>query len=196
MIDFEQDAAAPASSDALQRIAELAKLMVEQQAAVAAAETALALAKAALFRTETEDLPDLMEELQLSELKLTDGSKVSVKRDYHCGLSEDRRPAGLAWLEEHGFSGLIKTDLVLSFGREEAELAAELAEKVAELAGREVALSSNVHPATLKSFVKEQMETETPLPPEAQALFAVHPFNRAKLTAPRVTAAKRAKRAT
>ena len=123
MIDFEQDAAAPAGSDALQRIADLARLMVEQQAAVTAAETALALAKAALFRTETEDLPDLMEELQLSELKLTDGSKVSVKRDYHCGLSEERRPAGLAWLEEHGFSGLIKTDLVLSFGREEAELA-------------------------------------------------------------------------
>ena len=42
MIDFEQDAAAPAGSDALQRIADLARLMVEQQAAVTAADSDLA----------------------------------------------------------------------------------------------------------------------------------------------------------
>lgn len=192
-IDLEGDAAAPAESDALVRIAELARLMVEQQSEVAKAEETLGLAKRNLLRTETEDLPDLMQELGLDEVKLSDGSKVAVLRDAHCGLSEERRPAGLAWLEAHDFGGMIKTALSVRFERGEDGLAAEMAQKVAELVDRDVELARNVHAATLKAFIKEQLALgpASPLDSAAKELFAVMPFSRAKLTAARMPAPRK-----
>lgn len=192
-IDFESDAAPTAPSDALARISDLARLMTEQQAEVSRIEDELSAAKRELLRTETEDLPELMRELGLGELKLTDGSKVTIKDDVHCGLSEERRAAGLAWLEEHDFGGMIKTELSISFGRGEAEIAAELAEKVAELVDRDVLLARNVHAATLKAFIKEQLALGAAgaLDTDAKALFAVAPFARAKLTAPRIPAPRK-----
>lgn len=191
-IDFEGDAehGSSAQGDTLARISQLASLMTEQKRAVDAAEEALVVAKQALLRTETEDLPELMREIGLDEVKLVDGSKVSVKDDLTCGLSEERRPAGLAWLEEHGFGGLIKTAVSLEFVRGEGELAAEVAQRIAEEFQREVTMKRDVHAATLKSFLKEELAkgADSPLDSDAQALFAVRPFPRAKLTPPKVVA--------
>jgi hypothetical protein len=49
---------------------------------------------------------------------------------------------------------------------------------VAEQIGGEMV--ERVHPSTLKSFVKEQMEAGRAIPFD---LFAIHPFNRVKITA-------------
>ena len=184
MIILEADAEQGAP-DALQRIATLAALLREQQAAVERLEADLQVAKEAARRTETEDLPQLMSELGLSEIKLTDGSKVEVKSDITCGISEERRPQAHRWLEERGFGGLIKTTVAVPFGRDERELAIAAARTVAETLGREVALNEAVHPNTLKAFLKEQLELGPDGSSPPAELFGIYEFNRAKLTAPK-----------
>lgn len=185
MTDFISPEDADAGSDALVRIAQLAQLMIEQQRAVEAMEADLREAKEALRRTETEDLPELMSELGLSEIKLADGSKVEVKMDLHCGISEERRAEAHRWLEERGFGGLIKTAIVVSFERSERAEALGAAKQVAAELDRDVALQDAVHPATLKAFLKEQLalgaEGSRP-PPE---LFGIRPYSKAKLSVPR-----------
>lgn len=189
---IEQDAAAagPVSSDLLERITTLAKLMVEQQAELAAATAAAEAAKAALDRTETEDLPELMKEIGLLELKLADGSKVEVKPDLHCGISEARRPDAHAWLEEHEFGGLIKTELRLAFDRDERQKAVAAAIRISKLfkGARAVEMVEAVHPATLKAFLKEQLAlgAEGSQPPAE--LFGIMPYDKAKLTPPKAAA--------
>jgi hypothetical protein len=178
-------------SDALERISRMARVLVQQADLVTAAEVALAAAKEAYRRTETEDLPQLMKELELTEIKLTDGSKVSIVEDVQCSLSEERRAAGLAWLEANGFGGLVKTEVAVAFGRGEADQAREVAQQLASITDHEVTLGRTVHAGTLKSFVKEQMALAA-LPAAAQELFAVYPFARAKLTAPKAKATPRA----
>jgi hypothetical protein len=158
----------------LQRALKLAELLLAARKHLETVEAQLKTAKEDVRRLEQEDLPELMQELGLETFKLTTGELIEVKQDIECGISEERRARAHAWLTEHGFGGLIKTEVVAKFGRDERDAAVACAEQI----GGEMV--ERVHPSTLKSFVKEQMEAGRAIPFD---LFAIHPFNRVKITA-------------
>ena len=158
----------------LQRAVQLAELLLKLRQNVERLETELEAAKKDMRRVEQEDLPDLMQELGLETFKLTTGELIEVKPEVDCGISEERRARAHAWLTENGFGGLIKTEVVAKFGREEREAAVACAQQI----GGE--MIERVHPSTLKSFVKEQMAAGNPVPFD---LFGVHPYNKVKITA-------------
>ena len=158
----------------LQRAVQLAELLLKLRQNVDRLETELETAKKDMRRVEQEDLPDLMQELGLETFKLTTGELIEVKPEVDCGISEERRARAHAWLTENGFGGLIKTEVVAKFGREEREAAVACAQQI----GGE--MIERVHPSTLKSFVKEQMAAGNPVPFD---LFGVHPYNKVKITA-------------
>jgi hypothetical protein len=158
----------------LQRALKLAELLLAARKHLEAVEAQLKTAKEDVRRLEQEDLPELMQELGLETFKLTTGETIEVKQDIECGISEERRARAHAWLTENGFGGLIKTEVVAKFGRDERDAAVAAAEQI----GGEMV--ERVHPSTLKSFVKEQMEAGRAIPFD---LFAIHPFNRVKITA-------------
>jgi hypothetical protein len=176
---IENEELAPATEEkSLKRVVSMATLMVQQAEAVKRLEATLKDAKAELLRMEREDLPELMREIGLSSVKLADGSTVEVVEDVECAISEERRPAAHAWLTEHGFGGLIKTQVITAFDRGELETAVEYAARAsAAFPDHPALVKDTVHPATLKSFVKEQIAAGAALPYE---LFGVHPFSRAK----------------
>lgn len=180
-IDFAADTEVVAPVTDLKRVIQLAELMVTQAKTVDELTESLRAAKEDLRRTETEDLPELMSELGMSSVALADGSSVSVNEDVECYISEERRPAAHGWLLEHGFGGLIKTQVITAFERGEIEQAQIYAAQANEAYPDHPAqLKDAVHPATLKSFVKEQLKAGNTLPFE---LFGVRPFNRAKYKA-------------
>jgi hypothetical protein len=189
MSDFIEEG--DAASDALRRISQLAQLMVEQQRFVETLDAQLRDAKEALRRTETEDLPELMSELGLTQIKLADGSKVEVRQDLHCGISEARRAEAHRWLEARGFGGLIKTALSVDFGREERQAAIDAARTVAGALHRDVSIEDAVHPATLKAFLKEQLALGPDGSNPPADLFGIQPYNKAKLTAPKAKAPRK-----
>jgi hypothetical protein len=158
----------------LQRALKLAELLLAARKHLEAVEAQLKTAKEDVRRLEQEDLPELMQELGLETFKLTTGETIEVKQDIECGISEERRARAHAWLTDNGFGGLIKTEVVAKFGRDERDAAVAAAEQI----GGEMV--ERVHPSTLKSFVKEQMEAGRAIPFD---LFAIHPFNRVKITA-------------
>lgn len=165
-----------AASDDLQRIVRMSEVMVRAEQRVEELTEQLRVAKSELERIATEDLPTLMSEIGLKEITLADGAKLSVNPDVSCSISEARRPEAHAWLEEHGFGGLIKSEVRLQLGREELERAREVAEQIGGF------VVEQVHPATLKSFVKEQRAAGVTLPED---LFGIQPYDRAKLVRPR-----------
>lgn len=158
------------------RVTALAGLLVNTAARIAAIEAELAAAQADYLRVEREDLPELMREVGLTKLTLTDGTEVTLTEEVTAAITEDRRQAAHAWLREHNFGGLIKTIVTVPFGRGEEEEARRMAERIAE--EHECSLDEKVHPMTLKAFVREQVEDGKPLPFD---LFGVHPFSRAKI---------------
>lgn len=126
-------------------------------------------------------IPEMMEASGMDEIKMADGSKVTIKSDVKASISTERKPAAFDWLEQNGFGGLIKSDISVEFSREELEAANELVDELTEK-GHNALLNRNVHAATLKSFVKEQLEAGTNIPVD---LFGVFEYKVAKITAPK-----------
>lgn len=166
----------------VERVAALVELMARKGAEIDAAEESLRVLKDQYRRIEQESLPDLMNELGISEIKLTDGTSVSVEESVTAQISEDRRDAAHGWLKANGFGGLIKSVVTVAFERGEEEAAARAAQLLADETGHTAALEEGVHPSTLRSFVKEQMEAGKPPPFD---VFGINAFNRAKIKAPR-----------
>ena len=160
----------------LQRAVKLAELLVELRKNAERLERELDAAKADVRRVEQEDLPELMAELGIETFRLTTGESIEVKPEVECNISEERRAAAHAWLLQHGFGGLIKTEVIVGFGRGEHDAAVQCAQAVGG------SLIERVHPSTLKSFVKEQMAAGKPVPFD---LFGVHPYSKVKITSPK-----------
>jgi hypothetical protein len=163
----------------LARVSALTRLLVDMQTKVEFLERQLKDAKAAVGQIEREDLPELMREVGLSSITLEDGSVVEVVNEVECGITEIRRREAHAWLIEHGFGGLIKTEVSVAFGRGERDKAEELSVQInSHFNEHHADMKEVVHPATLKAFVKEQMEAGVNLP---QQLFGIFPYSKAKL---------------
>jgi hypothetical protein len=165
----------------LKRAVQMAETLLSARKIVERLESELATAKADVQRLEQEDLPDLMQELGLSKFVLNTGETLEVQPDVTCAITEERRAAAHSWLVDRGFGGLIKTEVVVSFGRGEHGEAEDFANACAEQ-GKHPNLIERVHPSTLKSFIKEQMAAGTAIPFD---VFGVHPFQRVKITAPK-----------
>ncbi len=169
-------------SDALQRVADLSNLLIKQTMDVEAAEKALERAKADKLRTEREDLPELLREFGLSEVKLDNGAKVTVKDEVTAAIPAARQAEAWAWLEARNYDGIIKTVVSIPFARGEAEDARHTAEELTESLGRPAELARTVHSQTLKAFVKERMAAGEAIPFD---LFGVFPYSVATVKLPK-----------
>ena len=73
-------------------------------------------------------IPELLAEQGLSEIKLADGSKVSVKQEFGATLPKDevRRDAAYQWLRDQGLGDIIKNNVSVTFGKGEDDKAQSL----------------------------------------------------------------------
>jgi hypothetical protein len=181
-IDYFDDVGTVVTEPAtLERLSNLAKQSIELERAINDATVALAELQGQHDKIMRRTIPDIMTELAMEEFKMSDGSVISVKEDIKCGLTEERKPAAFTWLEENHFDGIIKTSVNTAFGKGEVEKAKQLIEMIAA-AGFSAEMSRSVHPATLKSFVKEQLEAGFPIPIDT---FGVFEFKQAKIKLPK-----------
>ena len=105
-------------------------------------------------------IPEKFLQMNLQEIKMDDGAKVTVSKIYTASLA-GREVEAFAWLKENGMDDLIKHKVELNFGKGEDEIAAAL---VAALREQDYIVEDKktVHPQTLKAFVKEQIEIGNP----------------------------------
>lgn len=162
----------------IKRVTKLALLLVKQQAAVKTIDAKLKEAKKAMLSTEREDLPMLMKEVGLTELKLESGEKISVVEDCDAAITAKTKMGAIKWLVTNNFGGLIKTQVAVEFDRGDHDDAEKVRDELAEKYDG-VELVEKVHPATLKAFVKEQLGKGAAIPMD---LFNVRPFSKAKVS--------------
>ena len=156
----------------------LAQTLADAEADLAAAELSVELAKERVRMLREESVPSAMQELDLKEIKLTDGRKLTVRQDVYCQLSADNKREAYAWLDNHGFGGLIRIGVKADYGKGEAEMAKALFH---ELAGRGIGVSmiEDVHAQTMKAFLREQIAAGTAIPLD---LFGARPVWTAKIS--------------
>ena len=130
------------------------------------------------FRQISESsLPEALQSANLSEIVLSDGTKLSVAPFYKGHISEKNRPAALDWLMQNGHGGLIKNEISLKFGRDEDERAQDTIASLQQR-GLSPSVKHGVHAQTLNAFVKEQLTNGKDLPSE---IFGIYVGSRAKI---------------
>jgi hypothetical protein len=125
-----------------------------------------------------EVIPTMMQELNISTLKLADGSAVEVKPVYGASISPEKKEEAFEWLRSNGLGDLIKNEVTVSFGRNEDNKAIAYA-TLAQGQGFQPSQKLKVEPMTLKALVRERLESGKEMPTE---LFNVFAGNRTKIT--------------
>ena len=166
--DFEEASATAVekvSQQGLGSVAEIARAIRAAEDRIANVEEQLKEYKKELLKLTDEDLPTMLQELGLSSFSLDDGSTVEVKPTYGASIKVDNRPAAFEWLREHGYDDIIKNTVACSFGRGEDDRASAFA-AFAEREGYFAEQKTEVHPQTLRAFVKERVEAGDEFPME------------------------------
>ena len=117
-------------------------------------------------------IPELLAEQGLSEIKLADGSKVSVKKEFRCTLPKDldKRNAAYKWLRDQGLGDIIKNNVFVSFGKGEDNKAEQLLNLAAEN-GFEPQQKSDVAWNTLTALYQERIQAGLDMPSDCFSLW-------------------------
>ena len=125
-----------------------------------------------------EVIPTMMQEMNLSSLKLADGSSIEVKPVYGASIPPAKKEEAFNWLRNNGLGDLIKNEITVSFGRNEDNKAMAYA-TLAQGQGYQPTQKLKVEPMTLKALVRERLESGKEMPTD---LFNVFAGNRTKIT--------------
>ena len=126
----------------------------------------------------SEVIPTMMQEMNISTLKLADGTSVEVKPVYGASIPADKKEEAYKWLRENGLGDLIKNEVTVAFGRSEDNKAQQYA-VLAQGQGYEPVQKLKVEPMTLKALVRERVEAGLDMPSD---LFNLFTSNRTKIT--------------
>ena len=166
--DFEQSLATSVEKldqGDLTTVAGMARAIRDKEKGIADLEQTLKEEKKALLKMTDEDLPTMLAEIGLTSMKLDDGSEVTVKQTYGASILVDNRPAAYDWLRDHGYDDIIKNTVACQFGRGEDDQASAF-KAIAEKQGYLAEQKTEIHPQTLRAFVKERVETGDEFPME------------------------------
>ena len=123
-----------------------------------------------LEQLSAEAIPTMLTVMGLTYLKLADGSSVEVKTNYSATITQANKEKAFNWLRENGLGDIIKTELIVSFGRNEDNKAASYAE-LAKGQGYQPTQKMKVEPMTLKALVRERIEAGKDMPTDIFSVF-------------------------
>jgi len=171
-VDFFEDEQLPVDEAKLTRLADLAKLQLEQQERFEELTAQVADAKKALQQTSMEDIPSLMDEIGMASFKLESGAQVSVETKITASIAKKNQAEAFKWLKDNGHESLIKNDVTVSFGKGEDKKADKLTAQL-EKKNLQVKRKTSVHAQTLGAFVREQLAEGEEVPMDLLGVFEI-----------------------
>jgi len=106
-------------------------------------------------RITHDRIPGLMDEMGVEKIEV-EGASVSCKPVVHASIPVPRKEEAFSWLRENGLDGIIKNDVVVTFGKGEDNIAGNLVGQLQEK-GFDPKTKTHIHASTLKAFVKERV---------------------------------------
>ena len=170
ILDMMEEDASPSKLEAfdgggLKSAAKIATAIRETEDEIARTEAYLKEKKKDLLKLTDEDLPSVLQELGVSSFKLEDGSQVDIKPLYGASIPKPRIDEAHEWLRDNGYDDIIKNTVLCQFGRGEDDQASAFA-AFAQKQGYVPEQKTEIHPQTLRAFVKERVEEGDAFPME------------------------------
>ncbi len=181
-IDYNVGQAIP-SNEKLKGVADKVRRVLEVEAEMEALSIQQQAKQEEYHRLTEYDIPEMMTEIGLSEAKLDDGSKLTVKPFYSAKITDENRDGCFEWLRDNGHKAIIKHEVKIALGKG-AELEDSYKELLEYLRVKAFGYEDkeSVHHSTLTAFVREQVEAASNLP---QELFQVFIGRKAKIIVPK-----------
>ena len=110
-------------------------------------------------------IPQIMERMNLSTLKLKDGSEISVKQIYGASIKADKKIEAITWLRDNGLGDIVKNEFTVAFGPDEDNKAQQYA-TLARGQGYEPQQKVAVHASTLRLTLEERHKKGGEIPDE------------------------------
>ena len=171
IIDFEKDQANVLQKTTnIQSLADQVEKLEALQKRLELQEDNIKNTKKELEHVSGEVIPTMMSEMGLSHLKLMDGSSVDVKPNYSANITIANREEAFNWLRNNGLGDIIKNEILVSFGRNEDNKAADYA-ALAQERGFQPTQKLKVEPMTRKALVRERIEAGIDMPTELFNVF-------------------------
>ena len=178
-IDFENDRMQSVEQiDSAKRLSDKVIELKDLEDEIANAEASIKKLKEQANQLSMVEIPAMMDEMQITKLKLKDGESVEVKKIYGASIPKDKQEEAFTWLRNNGLGDIIKNDITVTFGRGEDNKAAAYAE-LARGSGFEPIQKIGVNPMTLKALVRERLESGQEMPSD---LFNTFAGNQTKIT--------------
>ena len=163
-IDFENDRMQSVEQiDSAKRLSDKVLELKDLEDEIANAEESLKKLKEKARQVSSIEIPAMMDDMQITKLKLKDGESVEIKKVYGASIPKDQQEAAFTWLRNNGLGDVIKNDITVTFGRGEDNKASDYA-TLAKGQGYEPIQKVGVHPQTLKGVVRECHETGLEMP--------------------------------
>jgi 16S rRNA C1402 N4-methylase RsmH len=149
----------------LTSVAGLARQIRDKEVEIGLLEDTLKQSKKHLQTLTDEDMPAMLAEIGISSFSLDDGSTVEVKQTYGASILVQNRETAYEWLRDHQYDDIIKNTVLCQFGRGEDDQASAFSQ-FAESQGFMPQQKTEIHPQTLRAFVKERCEAGEEFPME------------------------------
>lgn len=169
-VDFEGLADEELSEDLLARLGDLARRQLDLEDQIEAANEELRKLGDDHRRISEEDIPAVLDETGLSEVRLADGTKVVVKEHLRVSTAGKNREPINTWLESEGHDDVIKDEVTALFGKGEGDLAEGLVLAAAEFTDS-VDRKRYVNPQTFAALLRELMADGVDVPLDELGVF-------------------------
>ena len=178
-INFENDRIQSVEQiDSAKRLSDKVLELKDLEDEIANAEESIKKLKEKANLLSMVEIPAMMDEMQITKLKLKDGEAVEVKKIYGATIPKEKQEEAFEWLRNNGLGDVIKNDITVTFGRGEDNKAAQYA-VLARGQGFEPVQKVGVNPMTLKALVRERLESGQDVPAD---LFKPFAGNQTKIT--------------
>lgn len=168
------------SNKDLASVSRLCNFQLGLEREVETLEQALKLKKEQLKLVSETQLPETLMQLGMTEIKLTDGSEVKVEKFYAAHITSEKKDEAFSWLEKNGHDSIVKSQVIIEVDKGNAK---ELKRVLTVMKNMKIShdLKQAVHHATLKAFIRDQVESGQTIPLD---LFGAYIGNRTKITTP------------
>jgi hypothetical protein len=178
--------------DKAERIAVLVKRQLMLEEKLAEAEELQKKVKKELESISDQALPDLLEDLGISEMRLAGGTTIKIDTTIRASLGrskdQDKADKAIRWLIENEHPHLVKHNISVPLTAGQSELGDRLLEELRLLDERlneeneawslSIEDKTDVNPASLSAFVREELVAGRQVPED---LFNVHRQRKAKI---------------
>jgi hypothetical protein len=176
---YTQEVDEEAKQKTLAEIGVLCAKAEDLDSRVKAAETIYNTLKDSLAKLMLITIPETLESVGLKEIKLSSGKRITVYDDCRVNISDAKLGECMQWMRKNKFEAIIKNQVTASFSKGDDKKAIDVYRDLLSR-GYDVNHKEDIHPATLKAFMKEQLKKGA-LSSEDKSLFSVYEFKVAKI---------------